>query len=166
MARYAPPDYRAGDPTVYGNYDDGGNGGGQEPELDEPIPGWRKPIALVGWGVLTTVLIELIIYGIIQLAHGSSTQEPATTTTTTATTPPSSAAPVVPPTHHRPHEETTTTTTPTTDTGTPTMSKETGTPTTNPPSRGAFPRLPSVITLPSLPGLPGLPTVITLPPRL
>lgn len=128
MARHEPPD---------------GTGGGQEPELEAPIPGWRKPIALVGWGVLIAVLIALIIYGIIQLAHGSPPREPATTTTTTS---PSSA-------------------TTTTDTGTPTTTTaDTGTPTTtSTPSPGAFPRLPSVITLPSLPGLP---TAITLPPGL
>jgi len=73
MASYVPP----GDP--------GGSAGSQEPESAETVPGWRKPIALVGI------------------------------------------------------------------------------PRDNPPSRGAFPHLPSVITLPLLPGLP---TEITLPPGL
>lgn len=119
MARNDPPDYGADNPTGYG---------GNEPEPQEPIPGWRKPIALVGWGVLIAVLIGLIIWGIIQLAQGAPTQAPATTTTTT------------------------TTTTPTTDTGTtsttPTpTTTDTGTPTTNSPSPGALHRLPSQITL-------------------
>ena len=145
MARRAPSDYGVSDPTVhvdygYGAYD--GNGGGQEPapEPEEPIPGWRKPIALVGWGILIAVLIGLIIWGIIQLAQGAPPQEPATTTTTatttTKTTPPSSAPPVVPPTQHRTQEETTTT--PTTDISTPTASTEdTGTPTTTSTPRQA-----------------------------
>jgi len=104
-----PPDYGADNPTGYG---------GNEPEPQAPLPGWRKPIALVGWGVLIAVLIGLIIWGIIQLAHGAPTQAPATTTTTTTTT---------------------TTPTPTTT--------DTGTPTTNSPSPGALHRLPSQITL-------------------
>jgi cytoskeletal protein RodZ len=156
MASYVPPD------------DSGGNAGNQQPEPEEPIPGWRKPIALVGWGVLIAVLIGLIIWGIIQLAQGPPTPAPVTTTTTTTTTPTTTAAPVVPPNHHRPtHDESTTMTTPSTGTSTtsttPTSSADTGTPTKNSPSPGAFPHLPSVITLPSLPGLP---TEITLPPGL
>jgi len=91
MASYVPPG------------DSGGNARSQEPQPEEPIPGWRKPIALVGWGALIAVLIGLIIWGV------------------------------------------------------------TGTPTNNSPSPGAFPHLPSVITVPSLPGLP---TEITLPPGL
>jgi cytoskeletal protein RodZ len=133
----------------------GGSAGIQQPLAEEPIPEWRKPIALVGWGVLIAVLIALIIWGIIQLAQGPPTPAQGTTTTpTTATTATTTAAPVVPPTQHRPTHDESTTTTPTTDTGTPTN---------NSPSPGALPRLPSVITLPSLPGLP---TKITLPPGL
>lgn len=158
MARYDPPDYGHG-----GN----GGGDGQEPLPEEPLPGWRKPIALVGWCVLIAILLGLIIWGIIQLAQGSPPQRPATTTnttTTTTTTPPSSTAPVLPPTDHRPTNDETTTTT-TADTETPRTSiTGTGTPTstTNPWPR-ALPRLPSVIRLPPLPGLP---TAITLPPGL
>ena len=153
MASYVPPE------------NPGGSAGSQQPEPEEPIPGWRKPIALVGWGVLIAVLSGLIIWGVIQLAQGPPTPVPVTTSTTTPTT---TAAPVVPPTQHRPmHDESTITTTPTTDTGTtsasPTSSTDTGTPTNNSPSPEAFPHLPSVITLPSLPGLP---TEITLPPGL
>jgi cytoskeletal protein RodZ len=169
MARRAPADYGVDDPTVYIDCDYDENGGA-DPEPEEPIPGWRKPIALVGWGVLVAVLIGLIIWGIMQLAQGAPPQEPATITTTPRTTPrttppPSSAAPVAPPTLQRTPGETTT---PTADI--PTASTEdTGTPTTttspSAPLPGAFPlpQLPSVITLPALPGLP---TEITLPPGL
>jgi cytoskeletal protein RodZ len=155
MASYVPPD----DPTV------SGNGGGQAPEPDEPIPGWRTPIALVGWGVLIAILLGLIIWGIIQLAHGSPTPAPATTSTTTTTTTPTTTATAT---------TTPTTGTPTTST-TPASGTDTGTPTSNSRSPGAFPHLPTAITLPPLPGiptaitlppLPGLPTAITLPPGL
>ena len=168
MARRAPVDYGVDDTVVidYG-YDEIG---GADPEPEDPIPGWRKPLALAGWGVLIAVLIALIIWGIMQLTQGARPQEPATVTTTprtapSTTAPPSSAAPVVPPTLRGTPEQTTT---PTTDI--PSAStEETGTPTTttstSPPLPGAFPlpQLPSVITLPALPGLP---TEITLPPGL
>jgi hypothetical protein len=165
MAGREPGHYGAGDTIVQDNY-------GPEPEPDAPIPGWRKPIALVGWGVLIAILLGLIIWGIGQLVDGAAPQEPATTiaptitskTSKTPTTPRSSAAPVAPPTHHS-DEQTTTATTPGTDA--PSASTEnSGVPTTtSTPSPGAFrlPQLPSVITLPSLPGLP---TEITLPPGL
>lgn len=72
MARRASSDYGASDLTMYGDHGYGGDGGnydGQEPEPEEPIPGWRKPIALVGWGILIAILIGLIIWGIIQLVR-------------------------------------------------------------------------------------------------
>jgi hypothetical protein len=115
----------------------GGNAGSQELEPEEPIPGWRKPIALVGWSVLIAVLIGLIIWGDIQLAQGHPPPASVTTTSPPTTTPPT--------------------------TTTPTSGTDTGTPTNNSPAQGAFPHLPSVITVPSLPGLP---TEITLPPGL
>ncbi|MEK0460508.1 oligopeptide transporter substrate-binding protein [Mycobacterium ulcerans] len=91
MARHDPPDYGAGDPTAYGNYGYGDQRGGygQQPP-PEPTPGWRKPLALAGWGVLIAVLIGLIIFGIIQLAHGRPTPASVTKTVTatmTTTTP-------------------------------------------------------------------------------
>ena len=163
MARRAPADYLVDDPVdVEYGYDERG---GAYTEPEEPIPGWRKPIALVGWGLLIAILIGLIIWGIMQLVQGAPPQEPPTITTTPGTTtpPPSSAAPVAPPTQRRTPEETTTA--PAADI--PTASTEdTSTPTTTvAPSPGAFPlpQLPSVITLPAVPGLP---TAITLPPGL
>ncbi|MEK0981227.1 oligopeptide transporter substrate-binding protein [Mycobacterium ulcerans] len=131
MARHDPPDYGAGDPTAYGNYGYGDQRGGygQQPP-PEPTPGWRKPLALAGWGVLIAVLIGLIIFGIIQLAHGRPTPASVTKTVTatmTTTTP-------------------TTTTAPTTTTTT----------TTNPMSPGAMPTFPSQLT-PSIPTVINLP---------
>jgi hypothetical protein len=164
MARHAPADYGVDDPTVHLYYGDDEHGGA-EPEPDDPIPGWRKPIALSGWGILIAVLIALIIWGIIQLVHGAPPQEPLTPTPATATTRPSSAATTTPPASQSSAQ---TTTTPTTDA--PTASSEdtpTSTATTTPTTRSSeaypLPQLPSVITLPALPGLP---TEITLPPGL
>ena len=87
------------DPTVNGH----------QPELEEPIPGWRTPIALAGWGTLIAILIALIVWGIIQLAKGVPPQEPApvliTTPPTSTLSPPSSVAPVVPPTPQQTYQE-------------------------------------------------------------
>ncbi|WP_099288215.1 oligopeptide transporter substrate-binding protein, partial [Mycobacterium persicum] len=111
MARYDPPDYGADDPTVFGNYGygDGPGGYGQQPQPTPPTPGWRKPLALVGWGVLIAALIALIVYGIIQLAHGRPTPASVTTTVTTTTPPTTTTAPTT-------TTRTTTTTTTTTTT--------------------------------------------------
>jgi hypothetical protein len=161
MGAHAPSDHGVDDPTVH-----------IEPFIEEPLPGWRKPIALAGWGALIAILIALIVWGIMQLAQGAPPHEPPTVKTvptqaTKAPTPPaSSSAPVNPPSQQRTQEETTTPAAPATDY--PTASTEkTATPNaptaTRSPSPGGFPipQLPSVITLPPLPGLP---TEITLRP--
>jgi hypothetical protein len=154
MAGHASSELVRYDPTVNGH----------EPELDEPIPGWRTPIALAGWGTLIAILIALIVWGIIQLARGAPPQEPAPILITTPPTSTlSSVAPVVPPTPQQTYQETA----PTITTEIPTSSSANpDTPTmSTTPSPGSFPlpQLPSVITLPALPGLP---TEITLPPGL
>jgi hypothetical protein len=163
MARHPPADYFVDDdPTVYIHYGDD-ESGSAAPEPDDPIPGWRKPIALAGWGSLIAVLIALIVWGILQLVHGAPPQEPSIPTpattrpssaaTTTPTAPPSSAqtTPTDAPTAST--EDSLTSTAPTTPT----------TPTTRSSEAYPLPQLPSVITLPALPGLP---TEITLPPGL
>ncbi|MCV7429054.1 oligopeptide transporter substrate-binding protein [Mycobacterium montefiorense] len=162
MARHAPADYGVDEPTVYIHYGDDVYGPAQ-PVTDDPIPGWRKPFALTGWGILIAVLIALIVWGIVQLAQGPPPQEPITRTTpvpTTTTTRPSSSASVAPP---QSSEPATTTSTP----EAPTASTEESTPMTTPTTSSSeaypLPQLPSVITLPALPGLP---TEITLPPGL
>ncbi|ORV52484.1 hypothetical protein AWC05_23655 [Mycobacterium florentinum] len=167
MGRHAPADHFVDDdPTVFIHYGDDDHGSA-EPDPDDPIPGWRKPIALAGWGLLIAVLIALIVWGIIQLMHGAPPQQPITNTTpATATTTParsSSTSSVPPP---APSEQTTTppaTDAPSASTEDSLPSTATTTPTT--PSGDAYPlpQLPSVITLPPLPGLP---TEITLPPGL
>ncbi|MCV7028459.1 oligopeptide transporter substrate-binding protein [Mycobacterium sherrisii] len=168
MARHAPADHFVDDdPTVYIHYDE--DGPGAQPQPDDPIPGWRKPAALIGWGLLIAVLIALIVWGVMQLVAGTPPQDTFIRTPTTATTsrlPTSAATPVTP----APAPSLTTEPMPSSDA--PTASTEETPPSTTPqstatttPSGEAYPlpQLPSVITLPSLPGLP---TEITLPPGL
>jgi hypothetical protein len=162
MARHAPSDYVVDDPTDFIPYV-GDEHGSAPVQPDDPIPGWRKPVALVGWGLLIVVLIALIVWGILQLVHGTPPKEPSTTTPTAVTSRPSTAA-TAPPPAPQSSEPTTTPDAPTASTeDTPTSAAPTTTPTTSSGNAYPLPQLPSVITLPSLPGLP---TEITLPPGL
>jgi hypothetical protein len=166
MARHAPSDYFVDDdPTVFIHYGDD-ESVSVAPDSDDPIPGWRKPIALAGWGALIVVLIALIVWGIIQLAQGSTPQEPVTGPTlvpTTTTARSFNTTTVAPPALSEPTTTAPATEAPSASTEDPMPSASTTTPTT--PSGEAYPlpQLPSVITLPPIPGLP---TEITLPPGL
>ena len=66
VARYGPPDdpnyYSDGEPTAYAaNYGDGyGQQPGQPPE--PPVPWYRKPAALVGFGALIALMLALIVW--------------------------------------------------------------------------------------------------------
>ena len=99
-------------------------------EETEPTEWYRRPVVLIGWGLIVLILIALIVYGIIELIGDqgtgtapSSTTTPSTTTstatppttTTTTTTPPSTtttttapptSSPVQPPAHQPPQEPT------------------------------------------------------------
>lgn len=94
--RYGPPDDPSEAPTGsinYGSY-------GEEPEPPS-APWYRKPAALIGFGVLAAILIALAIYGIVELtsSSGGSTSTSSTTptgATTTATTAPVAPAPTTP----------------------------------------------------------------------
>jgi len=106
-----PPDYGPSNPSVRGNYGPGDPRGGQE---SEPVPRWRKPLALVGWAVLIVVLIGVIIYGSLELMKDQepTPATPSTTTSTTATTStPTTTATTTTPTTTTPETTTTTTTT-------------------------------------------------------
>lgn len=164
MGTRAPSDCDVDEPTVH-----------TEREHEDPIPGWRKPIALAGWGGLIAILIALIVWGIMQLMQGAPPQVPPTVTTVPNTAPlaptpsASSPAPGAPPSQQQPLTTTPVAPAPSV-TDYPTAStKNTPTPsvpiTTRAPAPRQFqlPKLPSVITLPPLPGLP---TEITLPPGL
>ncbi|AEV71967.1 hypothetical protein MycrhN_1348 [Mycolicibacterium rhodesiae NBB3] len=134
VARYGPPDdqnHPDDDPTVYANY---GGGGYDEPPGD-PVPWYRKPAALVGFGALGAVVIALIVFGLAKLITGGdepseqTTLTPLTTTsrsvtpTTTSTRAPETVTETYTPTTT---ESTTTTTTP------PTTTPPTTTTTTTP----------------------------------
>jgi hypothetical protein len=100
----------------------------------------RKPVAMIGWGIVIAALIGVIVFGVIRMAHGRPSPASVTTTTTPSTT-----------------AQTTTPTTPTTTTS---LTTDTGTPTiTSPPSPGALPAPPPQVMLP-------MPTMIKLPPRV
>jgi cytoskeletal protein RodZ len=71
-------------------------------EETQPTAWYRRPVVLIGWGLMVLILIALIVYGIIELigdqgtgSTPSTTTTPShtttTTTTTPSTTPPSSA---------------------------------------------------------------------------
>ncbi|WP_156623116.1 oligopeptide transporter substrate-binding protein [Mycobacterium sp. 1164966.3] len=139
MARNDPSDYGANDPAAHGNLGYAGNSGAEfEPE---PVPAWRKPVGLLGIGLLIAVLIGLIIFGVLELMHGpGSTPAPTTSRPTTATT-----------TAHTTSSPTTTTTTPTTTATTTTpppaittipTGVETDTPTTGSSQPHHLPHLP------------------------
>jgi len=127
VARYGPPDdpnNPDNQPTAYINYGDAG------PPTVEPVPWYRKPVALVAFGALGAVLVALIIFGLVKLVTTGSSPEPATTltpitrTTTSATAPTTTAATTTQPTTT---EQTTTTTEPTTTTTTTTPTTTTTT---------------------------------------
>jgi cytoskeletal protein RodZ len=124
VARYGPPDdpnYPNDEPTAYINYGDDSQPPG------EPIPWYRKPVALVAFGALGTVLVALIIFGLVKLVTGGTSPDtppttltPITRTSTSVTAPTTTtAATTTEPTTTEP-TTTTTTTEPTTTTTTTT----------------------------------------------
>ena len=73
--------------------DSGGNNGGYRPHRGRPTPWYRKPVPLVGLGVLTAVALWLIAYSIVAPSaseHGGVA--PTTTPSITAPAVPSSPA--------------------------------------------------------------------------
>jgi hypothetical protein len=100
VASNDPTNHHAADSTV----------GAPEPE---PIRGWRKPWALVGWGVLIAFLIGVIIYGSVLLSQSPGGSAPAGTTSTATTTSPAQSTSAPPAT--------------TTDTATPSTTSTTTT---------------------------------------
>lgn len=172
MAR--PPDDFNNEPTRYRDI----GRGNQPPPLDQPGPppapdelgpqppdpfdaeteptAWyRRPVVLLGWGLMVLILIGLIIFGIIELvADQGETSTPKTTTTTpqpTTSTTSMTTATTTPPTTST---TATTATTATTTTAAPTTSSvvqpPAQQPTQQPTHRHHWPSwLPT--TLPALP---------------
>jgi cytoskeletal protein RodZ len=107
---------------------------------DDPVPWYRKPVALVAFGALGAVVIALIVYGLAKLITGGDAPSeqtsltPLTTTSRSATASTSATSPqtvteTVAPTTTEPTTTTTTepTTTTTTTTTSPTTSVSTST---------------------------------------
>ena len=69
VARYGPHDPQNPDdePTAYLHYGDYGQPPGPPP--GEPLPWYRKPVALVSFGAIGAVLVALVIFGQIGRAH-------------------------------------------------------------------------------------------------
>jgi hypothetical protein len=165
---HGPPDDPSNLPTRVANYsaDDV-----QPPESDDnpdysespepespPDPWYRNRVLLAVWATMVAILVVLIIYGLIQLSHGSGGGPSTTTSSTTPTrsstpTPSTTTTPPPPP--------------PTSEEGGPPEGNSPP-PAESPPSAGSpapaepprhhhhLPHIPSTITLPH--------TVITLPP--
>lgn len=160
MARDGYPDdpnnYSDSDPTQYANY--GGTGGeaysdyqqpgydqpgygqptgyGQVPEPEPPTPWHRKPVALIGLGVLTAVVLAFLVYAVVKFTSGDSSSPAVTSTTTpTSSVDTSSSASVAPgpggTTQTVTESPSTSTETPTTTTETPTTTTTTQTPSTS-----------------------------------
>jgi cytoskeletal protein RodZ len=133
VARYGPPDdphYPDDEPTAYINYGEHGAPRGLLP--GEPLPWYRKPVALVAYGALGAVLIALIVFGLVKLLTGGSSPESPTTLTPITRTTTSATAPATTTTTTEPTTTEPTTTEPTTTTTTtePTTTTTTATTTT------------------------------------
>jgi cytoskeletal protein RodZ len=124
VARYGPPDdpnHPGDEPTAYIDY---GAQGPPSPPPGEPVPWYRKPAALVAFGAIGAVLIALIIFGLVKLLTGGTSQEgpttltPITRSTTSATAPTTTTTTSAEPTTTEPTTPTTTTTTTTATTTT------------------------------------------------
>jgi hypothetical protein len=121
---------------------DGFNGGPDDPNdaptqylgppVEEPIPWYRKPAALVAFGAIGAVVIALIVFGLAKLITGGTSPGEQTSltplTTTSATVAPSTRTvteTVTPSTTATEPSTTTTTTEPTTTTTTTTTPETT-----------------------------------------
>lgn len=108
---------------------------------DPDRPWYRRPVVLIGGGLIAMILIALIGYGILALAGGGPTSVP----------------PVV-----RPAKTSTTAPAPTPEFS-DTAPSHLNTPPA-PANQHPGPQLPQVPGLPQLPQIPGLPSVPPLPP--
>jgi len=149
MAEYGAGESPPPSPDDYPDYSQSA-----EPEPPEqespPAPWYRNRSLLAVWATMVAILIVLIIYGLIQLSHGTAG---GPSTTTPETTPTRSSSPT---------PSTTPPSTTTTPPPSPSSSEEQGPPAGNAPPPAAppehhhhMPHIPSTITLPH--------TVITLP---
>ncbi|BBX24315.1 hypothetical protein MTER_37260 [Mycolicibacter terrae] len=68
--------------------------GWSEPPEPPPTPWYLQPLALIGWGVLTALLIAGLVWGMVRLVNKESGD--ATPTTVTSTTVAPNESPVAP----------------------------------------------------------------------
>lgn len=126
MTGYGTPDeqnnYSDDEPTQVTNY-----GAYGKPPSPAEEPWFRKPVALVAFGAVGTVLIALVVYGLAKAITGDSTS--GTTPTTSLTPITSTQVPVAPP-PSTVTETVTATTTPTTTSEATTITPTTTAPTT------------------------------------
>ncbi|GFG71865.1 hypothetical protein [Mycolicibacter senuensis] len=127
----------------YSEYRDptGSQPGWSEPPEPPPAPWYLRPLALIGWGVLTALLIATLVWSMVRLVNkDSGDTTPATTSVTSTVAPPGESpaqhpGPVAPAPsgeEEAPPPDTTTTEPPTTTTEPPTTTTEPTTTTTAP----------------------------------
>jgi hypothetical protein len=144
--------YGAVDPRAPGSDESPDYSQGADPE-SPPAPWYRNRSLLAVWATMVAILIVLIIYGLIQLSHGSggetSTTTPSSTPTRSSTTTPSTTTP--PSTTSLPPSSTPEEGPPNGNAPPPAQ----GPPPAEPPPHHHLPHIPSTIPLPH--------TTITLP---
>ncbi len=186
------PDDPNNEPTQMAGYHYGGNGNygepayyseyreptGRQPEPTEPppprTPWYLRPVALVGLGVLTAILIALLVWGMVRLLNKEpSPTAPATSSVTSTTTAPAKA-PAAPSLEQSPSDAPTAenpppaaeSQTPASTTAPPGTTTTTAPPatTTTAPSTTTAP--PSTTTAPSTTAAPVTPTPTRQPPEI
>ncbi|MGB3285773.1 hypothetical protein [Mycolicibacter algericus] len=139
--RMADYDYRGADrydepAGYYSEYRDptGSQPGWSEPPEPPPAPWYLRPLALIGWGVLTALLIATLVWSMVRLVNkDSGDTTPATTSVTSTVAPPGEStapnpvAPAPPGQEDAPPPATTATEPPATTTTEPTTTTTTTT---------------------------------------
>ncbi|MEO6793830.1 MAG: hypothetical protein ABI253_01715 [Mycobacterium sp.] len=74
---------------------------GQQPDWSEPpgppsTPWYLRPLALIGWGVLTAILIAALVWGMVRLVNKDTGHSTPATTSVSSTTAPAAEEPAGP----------------------------------------------------------------------
>lgn len=182
------PDDPNNEPTQMAGYGYGGNGNygeqgyyseyreptGRQPEWSAPppppTPWYLRPVALVGLGVLTALLIALLVWGMVRLVN----KEPGSTTPSTTSVPSITSVPAeepVAPEPVAPGPSSDENPPPATETEPPPSTTEapTSTTTTEPPTTTEAPTTtepPSTTTAPNTTTAPATTTAARRPPEI